>query len=1148
MNKQYKQLLETLSVDIKRLQNDYSYKTIQRGENYFKDKNVLSINSLESIEYAEGFSLSGEVSGSGSKTYTTHVTMQLKQHQLQISSRCSCPVGFDCKHGIAVLLFFADAMNNDNDATTSTEVISTSTTEVDKWLDVIEQEESSALAIKAPNSIIAPQSTPKNTVQTHLIYIFNIHNPRYKGDDEGFYVTPMKARLLKKGGYGKEYRLRYSDIEKEYDSSKSSLYFTEIDEDILRGLRGIASDEERSYYNYYNERDYDKKFFLEGEMGDLLFKQILRTKRSFWQTQRSPVFSDGGQRELFLSWIKHDHTQLRMQAYCEPNFQSLMKIDKLHYIDTAHHQCGYLYHTSLTDQQVLYFLSAPPIPKAAALAASERLLQLLPDVDIPLPEPSVEQNLQEIKATPTPCLLIHAEAMPSQGKDNLTHLASLSFDYEGITYQAKTMQDLDRTISIFVKDANRYKLYRDITAETQAIDLLHQKDLMPFSPFNVCDFIVVSESLYDTVTQWDYFLENTVPQLQSEGWQIAIDDSFNLEIETIDDWYAELDESEDGNWFEMTLGFELNGKPINMLPLLVDLLAASDSSAELHQSLRDKSHQLLQLSEHQWVKIPTERILRILDTIVELYDTDALNSDGVLSFSKHAGLHYSDLLNDPSLRWKGADELQALSQKLANFSGIEAVEPPHGLQADLRSYQQEGLNWLQFLRDYQLNAILADDMGLGKTIQALTNLLVEKNAGRAELPSLVIAPTSLMSNWKREIERFTPELSVLVLQGAKRKERFAALPEYDVILSTYPLMIHDKEFYEQHEFHYLILDEAQAIKNARSKTTQIIYALKANHRLCLTGTPIENHLGELWSMYHFLMPGYLGTQQHFTKLFKTPIEKQGDSIRGEQLRKRVQPFMLRRTKDLVAKDLPKKTEIIRTVPIVGKQRDLYETVRLAMDKKVRAEISKKGLARSQIMILDALLKLRQVCCDPQLVKLRKARNVKESAKLDLLMEMLPEMVEEGRKILLFSQFVTMLGVIENELKQRKISYSKLTGQTRKREEAINAFQEGDAKVFLISLKAGGVGLNLTAADTVIHYDPWWNPAVERQATDRAYRIGQDKPVFVYKLLTEDTVEEKILQLQEKKQALADNLYGGSKNKQGANFGQTELMDLLKPVT
>ena len=410
----------------------------------------------------------------------------------------------------------------------------------------------------------------------------------------------------------------------------------------------------------------------------------------------------------------------------------------------------------------------------------------------------------------------------------------------------------------------------------------------------------------------------------------------------------------------------------------------------------------------------------------------------------------------------------------------------------------------------------------------------------------MIAPTSLMSNWRRETGKFTPNLSVLTLHGPERHELFETLADYDLILTTYPLVLRDEELYAQTEFHYLILDEAQAIKNAKAKTTQAIYDLKARHRLCLTGTPMENHLGELWSMFHFLMPGFLGPHDRFSRLFRIPIEKQADNDRQQALSRRLQPFMLRRTKEKVASELPPKTEIIRTVALEGDQRDLYETVRLAMDKKVREEISQKGFARSQIMILDALLKLRQVCCDPRLVKLDRAKNVKRSAKLDMLLEMLEELLDEGRKVLLFSQFTSMLALIEPELEQRKINYSKLTGQTRNREEVINAFQEGDARVFLISLKAGGTGLNLTAADTVIHYDPWWNPAVEQQATDRAYRIGQDKPVFVYKLLTEETVEEKILKLQEKKQALSDALYSG-KQQQTAVFDHDDLLDLLKPL-
>jgi len=449
-------------------------------------------------------------------------------------------------------------------------------------------------------------------------------------------------------------------------------------------------------------------------------------------------------------------------------------------------------------------------------------------------------------------------------------------------------------------------------------------------------------------------------------------------------------------------------------------------------------------------------------------------------------------------------------------------------------------------------------MGLGKTVQALAHLLYEQqhyvNSTEEKRPTLVIAPTSLMGNWKREAQRFTPDLKLILLHGLHRKAHFSEIAQYDIVLTTYALMLRDKEFHEQQQYHFVILDEAQNIKNARSKTSQVIFKLKARHRLCMTGTPMENHLGELWSLFHFLMPGFLGTQDRFNRLFRSPIEKQGDYDRQQQLHKRIKPFMLRRTKEMVATELPEKTEMIRTVPLSGKQRDLYETVRLAMDEKVREEINKKGLARSQIMILDALLKLRQTCCDPRLLSLSKAKEVHESAKLEMLMEMVPEMVEEGRKIIIFSQFVKMLGFIEEELNKLNIPYAKLTGQTRNRDDVIMSFQEGDAQIFLISLKAGGVGLNLTAADTVIHYDPWWNPAVERQATDRAYRIGQDKPVFVYKLLTEETVEEKILLMQNKKQKLADALYQDEKadnsevsTKKGPQFSQEELMDLLNPL-
>ncbi len=464
----------------------------------------------------------------------------------------------------------------------------------------------------------------------------------------------------------------------------------------------------------------------------------------------------------------------------------------------------------------------------------------------------------------------------------------------------------------------------------------------------------------------------------------------------------------------------------------------------------------------------------------------------------------------------------------------------------MRDYQVEGFSWLQFLREYNFGGILADDMGLGKTIQTLAHILKEKEEGRASHPFLIIAPTSLMSNWRSETKKFAPSLSVLILQGSDRQKHFDEISNYDIVLTTYPLIVRDFEVLERMTFYYLILDEAQYIKNYRSKAAQHIRALRAKHRLCLTGTPMENHLGELWGLFDFLMPGFLFENKFFTDNFRTPIEQEQNSAKSKLLNERVKPFLLRRTKTEVATELPSKTEIIQKVPLGAKQSELYESIRIAMDKQVREAISEKGLGRSQIMILDALLKLRQVCCDPRLVKLDRAREVKESAKFEMLFDLLHDLIRDGRKILLFSQFTSMLALIEDELKVQNIKYSKLTGQTKKREEAIDYFKSDEVSLFLISLKSGGVGLNLTEADTVIHYDPWWNPAAENQATDRAYRIGQDKPVFVYKLITENTLEEKIVNLQQKKQAIADNVYENKNEASGVS--QEDLNDLFMPIS
>jgi len=364
-------------------------------------------------------------------------------------------------------------------------------------------------------------------------------------------------------------------------------------------------------------------------------------------------------------------------------------------------------------------------------------------------------------------------------------------------------------------------------------------------------------------------------------------------------------------------------------------------------------------------------------------------------------------------------------------------------------------------------------------------------------------------------------LRVAILHGLDRHERRGQLAGVHVVITTYMVLARDIDAMKDQRWHMVVLDEAQAIKSPDAKATRAVCQLKAGQRLCLSGTPIENNLDELWSQFAFLMPGLLGARRDFSKRFRTPIEKKGSDVRRLQLIRRIKPFILRRTKSEVATELPAKHTILRRITLAPDQRELYETIRITLHDTVREQIAARSLAQSRIVVLDALLKLRQACCDPRLVKLPSARQIQTSSKLDELLEMLGEMIPEGRRVLVFSQFTSMLDLIAPRLKAAGIPFVELRGDTRDRARPVEAFQAGEVPVFLISLKAGGRGLNLTAADTVIHYDPWWNPAVEDQASDRAHRIGQTKSVFVFKLVASDTVEERILELQQRKAALAN---------------------------
>src|SRR5436190_2015802 len=462
--------------------------------------------------------------------------------------------------------------------------------------------------------------------------------------------------------------------------------------------------------------------------------------------------------------------------------------------------------------------------------------------------------------------------------------------------------------------------------------------------------------------------------------------------------------------------------------------------------------------------------------------------------------------------------------------------PLEELENVLRPYQKSGVAWLNFLRANGFGGILADEMGLGKTLQTLA--LIQSVKG----PVLVICPTSLVFNWVAEAKRFTPKLKVLALNGPDRRELFGEIPNSNLVITSYALVRRDADLYRDIEFDTVVLDEAQHIKNRQTQNAQAVKGIRSRDRLVLTGTPLENSVLDLWSIFDFLMPGYLGSADDFRERYEIPITRHGDAHAQERLARRLRPFILRRLKRDVAPELPPKVEQMAMCDLTAEQSTVYQQILDASRKEVLQAVDAQGLARSRMVILNALLRLRQICCDLRLLKLENA-SADNSGKLELFSELLDEAIDGGHRVLVFSQFVSMLSLLKDKLQEREIEFCYLDGSTPNRGEVVSRFQQGNAPVFLISLKAGGVGLNLPGADTVIHFDPWWNPAVEDQATDRAHRIGQTRVVTSYKLITRNTVEEKIVNLQQRKREIISATLGGEEQLAEA-LTLEELRELL----
>ncbi len=883
-----------------------------------------------------------------------------------------------------------------------------------------------------------------------------------------------------------------------------------------------------------------------------LLKEIVDTGRARFRSVNGAALSWADPRTINFNWKTAENgEQTLVPRDDEGRVVAALPFPAPLYVDEAAGTIGELLSTH-SPEIVGRLANAPPIAPEAAALVSEALASVSTNAPAPVAvhvteladlRPSAHIRLygvdRQIPSAPAyyggsrgrdgptvetyPCIRLY---MRYDGAPDLVERG----DDDDIRFKGK-----DGLVVIRRRKGLEDNLYHHLDDAVGTIggiepELLYRASTMP-QKMREADFIVApygdDEDGYENGPM--IFAREIVPKLQKEGWTVEVDDTWPYRFYEQPISFSTTFEPSGVDWFSLSLRVEAGDEVLDITDLIVEVISILPVDA--YGGLEDE-FSVEEFLEGQifYPRLEDGRMVPIEGEVITPFVEAFLEMEGLTNFHRAEmgrAAEVAEALEGCGAPWIVNDELRNLGVQLRQLAEAPDMTPPKALTADLRPYQRSGYGWLRTLSDSGYGGALADDMGLGKTVQALALLAYRHLERTSDRPSLLVAPTSLLGNWRREAERFAPGLKVLVLQGPDRKIRFQSISDHHLVVTTYPLLNRDSEELFAHSYELAILDEAQAVKNPAAAVSKRIREVDARQRLALTGTPMENNLEELWSLFDWLVPGLLGDRKSFNADFRRPIERRGDRIRQKRLSARVKPFLLRRAKEDVLEDLPPKTIIDEITPLDSAQAALYESIRAAMDKRVRDAIAAKGVSGSRITILDALLKLRQACCDPGLVKLDAARKVVSSAKRERLLSMLEELVAEGRKVLIFSQFVGMLKLIEADVGARGWSYSMLHGSTKDREDELARFQGGETQLFLISLKAGGVGLNLTAADTVILYDPWWNPAVERQAMDRAHRIGQDKPVFVHRLIAENTVEAAIQQMQVRKQALADALFEGT---------------------
>jgi len=898
-------------------------------------------------------------------------------------------------------------------------------------------------------------------------------------------VTPKVASVAKNGKFGLGRLL----TEKQLSSQVTPENLDEADFRLISWVRS---------QNTFG------KLMLEGQWGAIALLKLIATERCFWQDSRDAL-SMTNSRPLEFNW-HNEGNNLSLQANvtgCKS--WQLFNTVPPYFIDVEQLVIGELV-TPLQSDEIKHLLTMPVINTNMQTQVEQRFNQLF-GMSVIKQNGEVSRKVKKLSIKP----VISFEYF------NQNPVVRLQFQYPNELLNSESeLQD--------------NSLGRNLSFENTCINRLKNAGFVDCKgPLQHVEYYSLAISA-ERPALWHCFVNEITQNLKKDGWQI---NGQALQQDEITEGQLMVHLSRDKkNKLVIEPYFFLADKRY----AFADFLTISSLCNNTAQTFY-----YICLPNERWVAFAKVDVEILIAFYQEFYQGKKYPKRLNLPLAyarKLSGFQKSQITSDEA-------SLLELTQLVAKDDFGAKLQVPKKLNATLRDYQIHGLHWLRFLKKFQLGGILADDMGLGKTLQTIAFLLAEQGKGKVKLPSLIICPTSLVNNWLQELQRFAPSLNVVVSFGSQRQKQFVKLSKADCVITTYPLLVRDEAIFNDIAFEHVILDEAQTIKNINAKVSRHVKALNSNFNLCLSGTPVENNLSELKSLLDFAMPGLLPSQTHFKEFYQTPIEKEHNQLRADQLKELVKPFLLRRTKAQVVTELPAKTEMVKMLELMPSQQKCYGEIRQKMEFKLKDLFAEIGIDKSRLAFLEALLKLRQICCSPQLLSDEGLQfSFADSTKLDWLAKHLPAMLQQGRKVIIFSQFTSMLSLIEQQLQALNLGYAILTGQTRDRQSAVDSFQQGDKSIFLISLKAGGTGLNLTAADTVIHFDPWWNPAVEQQATDRAYRIGQKKPVFVYKLICQDTIEERVYEMQQNKAALAESFFDAA-SKQFSVSSAEEILALLK---